>query len=737
MRYRVNLHTVILLFIASILFQGCLNGLGLQAGSQEELTLKLCPTELSEMNPAVRSVTEDVIEGDEADYKVSDFWVFEYDEAGNILGAPRYYLSKDYADAQSVPVSVIVPNKGGVIYKLVIIANTHNQDLLSSISYNSIQALKSSSLPVNSSEDLYQRAGESHDLLMNGVVDLMSGTTGAITCPLYRNVAKLVLRLTNGPSTGITLNSVQLKSVPDRMFYADRLYAAETKSPDPSKVQFISLERDEINIAQGGAPAELTYYLPRNMRGTNLSTTEAGKNVNAPENASYLEIRGVRDSGMPIIYKFYLGANNINDFNIEPNHIYKLNLDFHQLGDPNDNRIEDMSVVLFEDSNSYMVDLYAGPVKYMVPIENRINTYWTSESGKKNPDWEDYLVSGSQEWVAEVIWQDLEGVELKFANEDGSYTDTYRGLLDDRYFSFVLTDVDHDALGGNVVIGVRSGDSEWNKAKDGYMWSWHIWVTDYNPYEYVGVWQEGKYEYEVPGGSLHRYSSMDAIPMYKNKYMMDRNFGAKGHRYEDGYTKCAGVFYQYGRKDPFPVSGTAALLRTNQSGEGVMIYQSVNSPLTYYKGVGGYVWNEERTYDAYSWSDLNKMVKDGVGKSFFDPCPPGWRLPTNKVWSHFGTSTEAYASNWPSPSWSGNISAGWLLYLTGSQKTGPTSYFPASGMIGRDTGNYTSYGSSGSMWQAEVSYFYYSNTANLMIDPDRGPTANYRAMGLPVRCISE
>ena len=94
MRYRVNLYTVILLFIASILFQGCLNGLGLHDGSPEELTLKLCPTELSEMKPSARSVTEDVIEGDEADYKVSDFWVFEYDEAGNILGAPRYYLSE-------------------------------------------------------------------------------------------------------------------------------------------------------------------------------------------------------------------------------------------------------------------------------------------------------------------------------------------------------------------------------------------------------------------------------------------------------------------------------------------------------------------------------------------------------------------------------------------------------------------------------------------------------------------
>lgn len=71
---------------------------------------------------------------------------------------------------------------------------------------------------------------------------------------------------------------------------------------------------------------------------------------------------------------------------------------------------------------------------------------------------------------------------------------------------------------GNALIGLFD---TWGEC----VWSWHIWVTDYNP-----------------ESSSQKYSSGDIF--------MDRNLGAVGTDYTK-VTAC-GLYYQWGRKDPFP-----------------------------------------------------------------------------------------------------------------------------------------------------------------------------------------
>lgn len=743
-------------FVISVLFV-----LGLATACHKEfspvekgegnVTLSFSPAEMDVLDLTTKSVDDDVDEGLAADYEVKDFWLFEYDENGALLGAPRYYLTEDYQAGQDFPVSVILPSSSELRYKIVIIANTHDASLLSSISFNTLEALKASSLAVSSSSDLYGQDESSYDLMMNGVSEI-SSTTSNVNCMLYRNVAKLELTITNRESSGITINSVQLRNVPDRLSFADQLHKEDIYSPNPSSVHFRSLEKDMVNIAEGGS-ASLTYYLPRNTRGTNDSTTESGKNVNAPDHATYLELIAVRTATRTAVaYRFYLGADDIGDFNVEPNHLYKVNLDFTIFGDENDNRVEDMSVVLLEDSNSYIINPVENlVVKYSVPIENRINTFWKSEAGKLKDDWRRYCLNGSDSWVAEVIWQDVSGKQLiQFCNEDGTLADTYRGLRDDKFFSFVTTDA---AVGvpANIVIGVRRTEEDGWTAEDGYMWSWHLWLTDYDPYEDVGGWVDGKYSYDVPGGSLHRYSSFEDFPIYQGKFIMDRNLGARGHTRDDGWLLCAGMMYQYGRKDPFPASnqnqfkidGTAGP-SVGKSTASVGIYRSVMSPMTFLntKDIN---WTSDNVYASYNWNDLNKEAVRGEGKSFFDPCPPGWKLPVYDIWTMFGNKNEAYASNWVSTDVNENTfatnstNAGWMLYLRGVEKTGDTAYFPAAGKIDRTSGGYSG-GVSGSLWSTSnvnannARYLYYENRPEYFLLPAQN---FYRSMGLPVRCIRE
>lgn len=739
-------------FVLSVILSlaGCTRDVLQNQGAETVVEMKLLPMPMSNISIESKSVGESIDEGTSMDYTVADFWFFEYDASGNLLGTPRYYKTDDYESIESLPVSVILPTSSEIIYKSIVVANTHDPLFLSGISYNTLSALKASAYKVRSSEDLYQGT----DLLMNGVADISLKAT-SVDCFLYRNVARISLTIRNEESSGVIINSVQVKNVPDRLFFADHLYEGETNFPDQSSVSLVNLEKDELNLLEGNE-AQLLYYLPRNMQGTNNSITEAGKNVNAPECATYIEVLATRTvSHTPVRYRFYPGANNINDFNVVPNHKYEITLDFSIFGDANDNRVEDLSVIRLEDSNSYIIHPSEGSgIRYVVPVENRINTYWKSESGKLKVDWKDYLIGQGQDWVAEVIWQDVNKQVIKFVDEDGNTSNTYTGLADDRYFSFATTD-DARETTCNVVIGVRRAGDDWNETTDGYMWSWHLWLTDYDPDEYVGQWVDGVYDYPVTGGSLQRYSSFDDIASFAeaNVYIMDRNFGAKGYTREHGWALSAGNMYQFGRKDPFPTSDnvydiTGAANRTIARLSGVIpIYETVVAPMSFVKQTGDsvYDWSAEDRYRSYDWNDILLAASGGNGKSFFDPCPPGWKLPPQLIWSGFGNLNIAHASNWVSTTPEENaystsdtrFDAGWLYFLNSKEKSGEVTYYPGSGMRNYSTGNHSGSGH-GALWSSRPSgsggvYLYYDNVKEKYTLPSQG---FYRYMGMPVRCIT-
>ncbi len=68
-------------------------------------------------------------------------------------------------------------------------------------------------------------------------------------------------------------------------------------------------------------------------------------------------------------------------------------------------------------------------------------------------------------------------------------------------------------------------------ARDGdrIVWSWHVWVTGYDPEADIFEWTDAN-------GITYKY--------------MDRNLGALS---AEKYSKDAlGLMYQWGRKDPFP-----------------------------------------------------------------------------------------------------------------------------------------------------------------------------------------
>jgi hypothetical protein len=153
---------------------------------------------------------------------------------------------------------------------------------------------------------------------------------------------------------------------------------------------------------------------------------------------------------------------------------------------------------------------------------------------------------------------------------------------------------------GNAVIAAKD-------ASDVILWSWHIWI----PATEVKIW--------------------DAEAFCGAK-MMDRNLGALVDTGASGDVDILsiGLYYQWGRKDPFPgatsfekspsgaaVAGTAwtyhqALITTAYSIEHPTEYASVPE-------VDAGVWNADDPQDL--WADAEGK------KTIYDPCPPGYHVP--------------------------------------------------------------------------------------------------------------
>ena len=182
--------------------------------------------------------------------------------------------------------------------------------------------------------------------------------------------------------------------------------------------------------------------------------------------------------------------------------------------------------------------------------------------------------------------------------------DEYHNASDNIVHDVVLDDnlvffrTDDAVVPGNALIAVKD-DS------DNILWSWHIWVVDYDP-----------------STQNHTY--------YSGAVMMDRNLGASASAPEmsdfaNTWKPAAGVIYQWGRKDPLLYESVNVYHDRFSSVE-----ESVQSPATFAAG------NEYWLYpmDEYLWKSDTKTM--------YDPCPAGWRVSPKNAWDNVVYSITHY-----------------------------------------------------------------------------------------------
>lgn len=363
-------------------------------------------------------------------------------------------------------------------------------------------------------------------------------------------------------------------------------------------------------------------------------TTDSGYLMMIPQQIEDVEVVVTTIEGDVMIYDFESGD------------LWEAGRHYHYTINQSESEVES-DYTIEGTANCYMIHPTGSDQVIYIPVEGRINYFWRYYADN-NETYKDRLLP-TDEWSAEVLWYDLEVSISGFSVERvTSGFEPNESLVTPRSAPNFVTKGARSAMKitlpkeiteGNILIAVEL-DCD-------ILWSWHLWITDYNPDEIVSgsVAQDGQYEYCVDGqeGAVHRYSDSGLWgSLYSGKFMMDRNLGSRGSEF---FNKTGVVHYQFGRKDPFPIrSSESPDVETDR----VSFAEAVQHPTTFYIQTSRpYSWCNDKVEnsDQYLWDDKNVLnTPTSSGKSIFDPSPLGWRVPRNETYLAMVDMCEYYNS---------------------------------------------------------------------------------------------
>lgn len=213
-------------------------------------------------------------------------------------------------------------------------------------------------------------------------------------------------------------------------------------------------------------------------------------------------------------------------------------------------------------------------------------------------------------------------------------------------------EIPEGAVSGNALLAAKDADGN-------VLWSWHIWVADYDP-------------------------EMTQQTYASGAIMMDRNLGAIS--VEPGTVESFGFFYQWGRKDPFVIPG----YMTTYPAEAITYeyYDSSNDTIE------NAVLHPTVVYDDSQW-DRRSDLWD-VSKTIYDPCPAGWRVSDRTAWEGLRRADNSQLG----------------YFQLSSESAVPTAYIPLPGYSEGDINIYQN-NERGRIWLSERSkiiWFWVWNT---------------------------
>lgn len=330
-----------------------------------------------------------------------------------------------------------------------------------------------------------------------------------------------------------------------------------------------------------------------------------------------------------------------------------------------------------------------------------------------------------------LIWQDVNGLISNV------------GISGD-YLTFTVSST-KIAEGNAVIAATKSGT---------VVWSWHIWVTPETLSTLTPI-QGNEYEYKVTPVNLGWVNSGN-ITLVDNDtrsctvkitqtggsektFVVTQNL-SQAPKYTAS-KQGVNTYYQWGRKDPeipakaynnqldhvvYNISG-GSVSRTYQPSY-VAIGTTIQNPLVHYCNSDYYGPYNTNQYNLWDANNINTgQIKTKTVKTIYDPCPPGFCIPTYDLWYKMSgnSGTSSSTGSWDKTNngylWTDNT---------------PHVFFPASGLHSNSNGSLISVGSFGYCWSASPK----SDKDGHNLFPGSSSLqwySNNRSYGFPVRAVLE
>ncbi|GAB1415931.1 hypothetical protein MASR2M117_13370 [Paludibacter sp.] len=386
---------------------------------------------------------------------------------------------------------------------------------------------------------------------------------------------------------------------------------------------------------------------------------------------------------------------------------------------------------------------------YVVPMEGN---YFFSTTLSDNT-----VLTGTN---ADILWSEL---EYEWAGDNSEIIsakspDNAGYIIKNVTYNPTENTISFTATGnlGNAVIALYTDVADVKTI----VWSWHIWVAGKSIDE-MGI----------------DWVSKNLAAKSQKLTWLDRNIGAISIQAD--HVGSYGALYQWGRKDPFigsriigkksnpsgtdetdPFGEYTIPVYTNKalstgfalSSTSLTVNEVAKDPMAFYVASGNWAsdiqasaWGDGvapfTTWQTYMKGiDPNTNYTDGVrkgSKSIYDPCPPGYRVPTcEEMWLSF-----AAWQNDDYPAWLGNVTSQLAAktnshIVTAYDDPSKTILFPAFGH--RDQGKLDALGSAGYYLTSTINPENLSYAFRQLVGTNmRVEGSGSFVMARPVRCVAE
>ena len=691
---------------------------------------------------------------------INDICIFQFDAKGDLLYREYTQLieNTDRAD-----ISLAMGVGDCIVY---VLANVGN---------------KAAEVAINMKEEDFKKLvgevttgkGSGENVPMSGKSTFDSEKDTSLSVDLTRAVAKVNLILTT-PNAEDQFTPVCIKL----MNVAKELYYVESNATEP--------ENEKLTYYTSDNSKEITWYIPENKAGktegiTNWKDRYEGK---APGTATYIQIEGrykpANGTVKDVAYTIYLGsATDANDFNVERNTRYTVNATIKGTN-LNDGRVlvgKDLSAAGKETANCYLAKDINTWYRFKATVRGNgaMTPAQISYTGADIPEGD--LIEPND---AGLVWETRDGSKR---------TIDFVGYSKNGYIVFKTGTVTE----GNAVIAAKQGSKT--------LWSWHIWKTA--AFDRDGIITQEYTNRLITSGSYAALTS-------RTYRVMDRNLGAGVGEVERKdatlVPKTYGLYYQFGRKDPFPA---AAKMEKGENVDIATVYNGNGAPISKKENqiicsdiTRGYAAGDIKNQLAYAvenpqmfiryaadgnpsssnnwiyaahvkllpWEVSNKLwggdvndaatsslpldTKNNIVKTIYDPCPYGYHMPPQDIWTNFTTRTDSYNA-FEAEQYNGkdklnsenDRTLGFMndlfpvfgrRFYTNGIGSGSMAFYPASGFRDGGSGAVSVGGNSGwwsaSPYSAKYSFGGYMTISDVWVEPVESIG---RANAYPVRCVRD